>query len=76
MSKLNSKLFKNKMTESKKSTEDIPGFFAQKVEVNLWKLIFEIYLLINFRPFQMACLRRNCLQVNILVFTGKKKLRF
>jgi hypothetical protein len=33
MSKLNSKLFKNKMTESKKSTEGIPGYLSLKVEV-------------------------------------------
>jgi hypothetical protein len=33
MSKLNRKLFKNKMTESKKSTEDIPGYPELKVEV-------------------------------------------
>ena len=33
MSKLNSKLFKNKMTESKKSTEYIPGYAVQQVEV-------------------------------------------
>ena len=33
MSKLNSKLFKSKMTESKKSTENIPGYFEKKVEV-------------------------------------------
>ena len=33
MSKLKSKLFKNKMTESKKSTEDIPGYAELKTEV-------------------------------------------
>jgi hypothetical protein len=33
MSKLNSKLFKSKMKESKKSTEDIPGYLDLQVEV-------------------------------------------
>ena len=33
MSKLNSKIFKNKMVETKKSTEDIPGYFEQKIMV-------------------------------------------
>lgn len=35
MSKLNSKLFKSKMTEdNKKSTEDISEFYTQKVETS------------------------------------------
>ena len=38
MSKLNSKLFKNKMNESKKSTEDISGYFEYKVEVMCYYL--------------------------------------
>ena len=33
MSKLNSKIFKNKMVETKKSSEDIPGYFEQKIVV-------------------------------------------
>jgi len=34
MSKLNSKLFKNKMMEGKKSTEDIPEYLEYKVETS------------------------------------------
>ena len=44
MSKLNSKLYKSKMTDcsSKKSLDDIPGYFETKVEVNCPSVVIKI----------------------------------
>ena len=41
MSKLNSKLSKSKMTESKKSSEDNPGYLDIKVEVRRGSVILQ-----------------------------------
>ena len=66
MRKLNSQLFKNKMTESKKSTEDIPGNAGLKVEVRGGEEYKVRYIYIGlFRLLQLGYLKRNYLQVNI-----------
>ena len=55
MSKLNSKLFKNKMAEKKMSTEDIPGYFAQKVEARNYYYYYSAHFLTFVESFKLRC---------------------